>query len=494
MDRGCRIRVSLYTLGLAASLAGCSDDGLGPQFVTLEVVSGSNQTGYVGATLLEPLVVRAIDEQGEPAAGVRLSWSVLTGGGDIATATTETNEQGEAEASFRLGNELGPQAAQAFAYETDALPVRFDATATPAPVSTLTLVSGGGQSGTVGTALPQDIVIRLNDAFGNVVPDAGVSFVVTAGGGTTNVPSAVSDNAGLVRFRWTLGPVAGTQSVTAVIFGVTPLVIEATARAASPSQIVVQSGAGQLALPGSQLPEPLVARVEDQFGNPIPNVTVTWSPVSAGAGSLNPVTGQSDAEGEVSTLWTLGPSGGGKEVRASASGVSTPAVFSGAGQIAFHVISAGRFHTCGVDHTGLAYCWGLYGDGQLGMGAAPTGSGPAFAVPQSVAQSTTVFATGLLSSSAGGAHSCAVVTNSDAYCWGKNSDGRLGNGGTSNAISPVKVSGTGYRTVSAGAFHTCARTNGDRVYCWGLNNEGQIGVTGSTLLPAPVLEETAGSS
>ena len=488
MDRGCRFRVSPLTFGLAASLASCSvDDSLRPQFVTLEVVSGTDQTGYVGATLLEPLVVRARNEKGEPVPGVRLSWSVLSGGGDIAAAPTETNDQGEAEASFRLGNVLGSQAAQAFAFETDALPVRFDATATPAPASTLTLLTGDGQSGVAGTALPQEIAIRLNDAFGNVVPGTSVSFVVTSGGGATNVPSAVSDNAGVVRFRWTLGPVAGTQSVSAVIFGVTPLVIEAIARAASPSNIVVQSGAGQSALPGAQLPEALVARVEDQYGNPISNVIVTWTPVGSGAGSVSPPTSQSNAEGDASTVWTLGPSGGAKEVRATASGITAPAVFSGAGQIAFRVVSAGRFHTCGLDHSGLGYCWGLYGDGQLGIGTAPAGSGPALGAPQSVAQGTAVFATTVLASSAGSAHSCAVVANSDAYCWGKNSDGRLGNGGTITATSPAKVSGTGYQTVSAGAFHTCARTTGDRVYCWGLNSEGQVGVSGITLSPSPVL-------
>ena len=489
MDRGCRFRVTPLILGLAASLAGCvPEDGLGPQFVTLEVVSGTNQTGYVGATLLDPLVIRARDEKGEPTPGVRVSWSVLTGGGDIATATTETNDQGEAEASFRLGNVLGPQAAQAFAYETDALPVRFDATATPAPASTLTLVSGGGQSGTVGTVLPQEISIRLNDAFGNIVPGTTVSFVVTSGGGTTSVPSAVSDNAGMVRFRWTLGPDAGTQAVTAVIFGVNPLVIEATARAASPSQIVVQSGAGQSALPGSQLPEPLVARVEDQFGNPIPNVMVTWTPVGSSAGSVSPAISPSNLQGEASTTWTLGPSGGGKEVRASASGISAPATFSGAGQIVFRVVSAGRFHSCGVDQAGIGYCWGLYGDGQLGMGPAPGGSGAALNAPHSVAQGSIIFAIGVRSSTAGGAHSCAVVANSDAWCWGKNSDGRLGNGSTLSSTTPVRVSGTGYQTVSAGAFHTCARTTGDRIYCWGLNSEGQVGVSGTTASPSPVME------
>jgi alpha-tubulin suppressor-like RCC1 family protein len=477
----------ITSLSLAGLLAGCSaTDTTRPLFVTLEIVSGTNQTGYVGANLLEPLVVRARNERGESVPGVRLSWTVLSGGGSVIAIDTETDAQGHAAASFRLGNTLGQQSAQAFAFQSEGLPVRFDATATPAPASTLTLISGGGQTATAGTTLPQEIAIRLNDAFGNVVPGTEVSFTVTAGGGATNVPSAVSDNAGVVKFRWTLGPVAGTQSVAATIFGVTPLIITATANAASPSQVSVVSGSGQSAPPGTELAEPLVVQVRDQFGNPLPNVNVAWTPVGAGAGTVTPATSLTNQAGQASTRWTVGATGGAKEVRAAAAGISGHAVFQGAGHIRFQFVSAGRYHSCGFDQAGTGYCWGLFGDGQLGVGAAPSGSGPSLTAPFQVAQGAMIFAGSVLASSSGGSHTCAVILGSDAYCWGKNSDGRLGNGGTSNATSPVKVSGTGYVSISAGGLHTCARTGTDRVYCWGQNNDGQAGASGATLSPVLV--------
>ena len=45
---------------------------------------------------------------------------------------------------------------------------------------------------------------------------------------------------------------------------------------------------------------------------------------------------------------------------------------------------------------------------------------------------------------AGGSHTCAVVTGGGLRCWGSNSNGQLGIGGTVNQKSPAAVSlGTG---------------------------------------------------
>ncbi|HEX9894207.1 MAG TPA: Ig-like domain-containing protein [Gemmatimonadales bacterium] len=481
--------------GLLAALllSGCSaEEGLRPRFVVLEVVSGSGQSGHVGANLPTPLVVRVVDQLGEPVAGVPVTWSVSSGGGTVSAVDPNSNAEGLASANFRLGNFLGPQSAQAFL--GTGFPVTFTATGVPAPAAILTPTAGTGQSGAVGTTLPQEIVIRVNDAFGNVVPGTEVSFTVTAGGGTVSVPSAISDAGGLVRFRWTLGPVAGTQTVSAAIFGVVPLSINATATAAAAANLMVLSGAGQTAPPGMQLPEPLVVQVTDRFDNPIRDVLVTWTPVGATAGMVNPTTSRSDANGEAVTAWTLGATGGSKTVRAAVVGVSASAAFDGAGEIIFKSIAAGRFHSCGFDDAGGAYCWGLFGEGQLGMGPAPAGFPSFLPSPQSVLQGANLFATEAGAASLGAAHSCAIVVSLDAYCWGRNSDGRLGNGGTSNANAPVQVSGSGFRTISAGGFHTCALTTGDRVFCWGLNSEGQVGATGGTLSPVAVLPgQTFGS-
>src|SRR3546814_12774433 len=54
-------------------------------------------------------------------------------------------------------------------------------------------------------------------------------------------------------------------------------------------------------------------------------------------------------------------------------------------------------------------------------------------------------------------HTCAVLGDSTAQCWGYNHSGQLGNGGNDDSNAPVTVSGlTGATGIAAGAYHTCA--------------------------------------
>lgn len=133
------------------------------------------------------------------------------------------------------------------------------------------------------------------------------------------------------------------------------------------------------------------------------------------------------------------------------------------------LISAGGNTTCGVNTSGQAYCWGNGLQGQMGNGTwVDINSTP---VPVSL--------TGLEVSkiSVGAAHVCAVTTGGAAYCWGKGTDGQLGNGSWINSNLPVLVSGfgSGMADISAGALHTCGLTTGGAVWCWGYGEEGYLG-------------------
>lgn len=137
-----------------------------------------------------------------------------------------------------------------------------------------------------------------------------------------------------------------------------------------------------------------------------------------------------------------------------------------ASSVQFASLTAGDSHTCGLDASGSAYCWGSNGFGQLGV------SSP------SISTSPVAVGGGLTFSqlSAGFAHTCAIDSTSDAYCWGLNSSGQLGTGSLSTTSSPSPVSTElSWAAVDAGELQTCAIDLDRRAFCWGKNDTGQLG-------------------
>jgi alpha-tubulin suppressor-like RCC1 family protein len=70
--------------------------------------------------------------------------------------------------------------------------------------------------------------------------------------------------------------------------------------------------------------------------------------------------------------------------------------------------------------------------------------------------------------SVGFEHTCAIASNDRAYCWGRNDQGQLGDGTTTDRSTPTSVVGvTALRQVSAGYDYTCAVDNDGAAWCWG---------------------------
>ena len=163
---------------------------------------------------------------------------------------------------------------------------------------------------------------------------------------------------------------------------------------------------------------------------------------------------------------------------------ATPVAVSGG--LTFTSISAGGRHTCGLTPGGEAYCWGRNDYGQLGIG-----SGAPSATPVAVSGGLT-----FVSVIAGFRHTCGLTTSGEAYCWGSNNRGALGNGTTVNSATPVAVrpgrSPQGllitFASLSASG-HTCGLTPSGEAYCWGDNWAGQLGngsTTGQDPNPTPI--------
>lgn len=144
-------------------------------------------------------------------------------------------------------------------------------------------------------------------------------------------------------------------------------------------------------------------------------------------------------------------------------------------------IGAGDDHTCGLDTTGSVLCWGSNEYGQLG-----DGSGSDSNLPVSIdAPSGATFVTLVV----GTDHNCALTDAEELYCWGGNGDGQLGDGTKTDRPTPILIAspGAAFRQVSPGAYHTCAVTTGHEAYCWGGNGDGQIGDGTTTRRKMPTL-------
>lgn len=138
---------------------------------------------------------------------------------------------------------------------------------------------------------------------------------------------------------------------------------------------------------------------------------------------------------------------------------------------------AGGWHTCAADSDEL-WCWGKNSDGQLGD----------WTTTDRVVPTQVRFEGRPASLALGHFHTCGCTASGQTLCWGRNDEGQLGNGTTTAAVVPTPVPGAGgCERVTAGASHTCALARG-RVRCWGANARGQLGLPGepSRLVPAEI--------
>jgi len=168
---------------------------------------------------------------------------------------------------------------------------------------------------------------------------------------------------------------------------------------------------------------------------------------------------------------------------------STPLLASNVAQV-----SAGETHTCAIAFDGKAYCWGANTSGQLG-----NGNNTNSLVPVRVDMSGDLSGKSFKAISAGYYTTCAIASDDNAYCWGSN-NGQLGNGGTENQNKPVAVSmqgplsGKTVKSISVGGLvHSCFIASDDNAYCWGHNYSGSLGNSSysSSSFPVPVNNSNA---
>jgi hypothetical protein len=314
--------------------------GLGATVVfTANGVAGSVEGYLVTTSDPRPAAGSAVtvtaqltDRYGNPASssGVRVTWS-KTGSGGSLTASSTTGATGRATATLTTGTTAGRtytvKATSTSPSRTGVSPAIVTVAGNPAKIA---ISAGNLQSATAGTAVAVAPRVLVRDAHNNPVAGAAVTFTVTAGGGGVDAAPAVTDAAGLASAGvWTLGTVAGGNSLRATVAGLSGTTVTFSAvGTAGPARGYVVTASTYAPAPGASVT--VRAQLADEHGNPVktPGIAVTWSMTGPG-GSLTAASFTNTSGIASATLVTSRTPGSTYAVSASS---TSPAAWAGTSQ------------------------------------------------------------------------------------------------------------------------------------------------------------------
>ena len=152
------------------------------------------------------------------------------------------------------------------------------------------------------------------------------------------------------------------------------------------------------------------------------------------------------------------------------------------GNLRFTSLAAGRVHSCGVTTAREVWCWGGNDRGQVGDGSRVNRSAPSRIAMRTAGGDAAV----------GANHACALDSSGTAWCWGANDRGQTGSGSFgSDVLTPRRVAGSHrFRSLTVGWDHSCALDSAGRAWCWGSNENGRLGDGSTSDHAAPVLVST----
>ena len=276
-----------------------------PRLTDLVISEGNNQSALPGQAASRPLVVRAVDQEGRPMPGVKVTFRVAAGGGALSDTTATTGADGQAQTRLTLGSTAGVNTVTALVEGLSGLPPTFTVVALGATASTDT--TGGKTPGATGgpattvTALavtPSSLGVRgsgrqeaavvtfeVRDAAGLPVADGEeVAFSLAPTGAGTLSSAKATTVGGRVSVTLKSDTLAAPVRVTATARGI--------AGAASvpilggpPDRAHFSLAAERLNLPGgvtSGLMDRITAFVFDRFSNPVPTGTSVLFSTTAG--------------------------------------------------------------------------------------------------------------------------------------------------------------------------------------------------------------------
>lgn len=162
------------------------------------------------------------------------------------------------------------------------------------------------------------------------------------------------------------------------------------------------------------------------------------------------------------------------------------------GNVTFRAIDVGGWHACGIATDRRLYCWGTDMFAVLGTGATPDRCTPNN-TPCTYAPVPVGTRTDFRSIHTSGVFSCGLTMTDEAYCWGSNYYGQLGDGvsdafgaGLGRREAGLVSGGHRFKKIALGEDHGCGLTDQGKIFCWGSNKAGELGIGNALNSNAPI--------
>ncbi len=304
------------------------------QGFTIAATGGTPQSTTVNTAFTTPITATVTANNAiEPVAGGAVTYiaptagATLTATGQMATIDASGNANLTPTATTTAGTYTALATASGATGTAD-----FALTNTPDAPFSIVATGGTPQSAVVNTSYAQALQVTVRDQFNNLIPGATVSFGIPGSGasGTLTAATATTDASGNATVSITANTIAGNFAASSQVGGVaTPANFSLTNLADVPFSITATNGSGQSTTVNTNFTNPLQTTVRDQYGNPVPNATVSFNVPGTGAsGILTAVTATTDTSGNATVNITANTVSGTYNSSGSVTGVATPATFS----------------------------------------------------------------------------------------------------------------------------------------------------------------------
>ena len=426
--------------------------------------NAATPTGVVG----DSVRVRVTNPKGFNVGNAKVAFAVTAGGGSVSPAKATTDANGLAAARWTLGPQKGLNSITVTVLDQDEKPVtwvdsspmKFSVTSYDA----LTAVDGDGQTAQILSALPVIPSVRLVDSLGKPRVGIPLTFTATLGGRVSLTVVSTGSNGVASPGTWTLGDIPGQQKLVVTVESAR-LELKASATGTpihyKPASSLIASGFVTCALDADGLASCMGQEPQVGDGDTLSKFTPTKT-----AGSIH---FKSLAPGHVTSIPThnCGISSDnaiycwGANALVDTSGKTNSSTIPArlGSDFVWAQVSPGGAHNCAVTQDGIAYCWGVNSIGQLGIR-----SDTAVIFKPAPVYGDFRF----LSVASGASHTCGLTLDRTALCWGNNSFGQLGDGGTTARLAPTLVGGgITFQSIAVGDPWSCGLSTSGKAYCWG---------------------------